>query len=143
MSSSGNKFLASKLILRVASFSLALLLFLDLLVPIRTNPRLEQGLLSKRRHLDNSYVGSRETLNEYATVTTHLNHLSLNQYTPSHFSSLIRPEVRFVTAAGSEKVFASGVNFSKNTHFFVFLSLKLLKFSEIKGVKSMAENLAV
>ena len=36
------------------------------------------------------------------------------------------------------KNFASGVNFSKNTHFFVFLSLKLLKFSEIKGVKSLA-----
>ena len=35
-------------------------------------------------------------------------------------------------------IFASGVNFSKNTHFFVFLSLKLLKFSEIKGVKSLA-----
>ena len=50
-------------------------------------------------------------------------------------------EVRFVTAvtaAGSVKIFVSGVNFSKNTHFFVFLSLKLLKFSEIKGVKSLA-----
>ena len=50
-------------------------------------------------------------------------------------------EVRFVTAvtaAGSVKFFASGVNFSKNTHFFVFFSLKLLKFSEIKGVKSLA-----
>ena len=39
--------------------------------------------------------------------------------------------MRFVTAAGSVKFFASGVN-------FVFLSLKLLKFSEIKGVKSLA-----
>ena len=50
-------------------------------------------------------------------------------------------EVRFVTAvtvAGSVKFFASGVNFSKSTHLFVFLSLKLLKFSEIKGVKSLA-----
>ena len=47
------------------------------------------------------------------------------------------PEVRFVTAAGSVKFFASGVNFSKK-HFFSFLSLKLLKFSEIKGVKSLA-----
>ena len=50
-------------------------------------------------------------------------------------------EVRFVTAvtaAGSVNFFASGVNFSKNTHFFVFLSLKLLKISEIKGVESLA-----
>ena len=33
------------------------------------------------------------------------------------------PEVRFVTAvtaAGSVKFFASGVNFSKNTHFLCF-----------------------
>ena len=53
----------------------------------------------------------------------------------------VTAEVRFVTAdtaAGSVNFFASGVNFSKNTHFFVFLSLKLLKFSEIKGVKSLA-----
>ena len=50
-------------------------------------------------------------------------------------------EVRFVTAvtvAGSVNFFVSGVNFSKNTHFFVFLSLKLLKISEIKGVESLA-----
>ena len=50
-------------------------------------------------------------------------------------------EVRFVTAvtaAGSVNFFASDVNFSKNTHFFVFLSLKLLKFSEIKGVEFLA-----
>ena len=50
------------------------------------------------------------------------------------------PKVRFVTAAtaaGSVKFFASGVNFSKSTHLFVFLSLKLLKFSEIKGVRSL------
>ena len=37
----------------------------------------------------------------------------------------------------SLKFFARGVNFSKNTHFFVFLSLKMLKFNEIKGVKSL------
>jgi len=52
------------------------------------------------------------------------------------------PEVRFVTAvtaAGSVKFIVSGVNFYKKT-FFVFLSLKLLKFSEIKGVKSLAWN---
>ena len=50
------------------------------------------------------------------------------------------PKVRFVTAvtaAGSVKFFASGVNFSKNTHFFVFLSLKLSKFSEIRGYKEV------
>ena len=33
------------------------------------------------------------------------------------------------------KFFASGVNFSIFTYFFVFLSPKLLKFGEIKGVK--------
>ena len=33
------------------------------------------------------------------------------------------------------KIFASGVNFSIFTHFFVFLSLKLLKLGEIDGVK--------
>ena len=35
------------------------------------------------------------------------------------------------------KIFANGVNIS-NTHSFVFLSLKLLKVSKIKGVKSLA-----
>ena len=33
------------------------------------------------------------------------------------------------------KIFASAVNFSIFAHFFVFLSPKLLKFGEIKGVK--------
>ena len=32
------------------------------------------------------------------------------------------------------KIFASGVDISIFTHFFVFISPKLLKFSEIKGV---------
>ena len=36
------------------------------------------------------------------------------------------------------KIFASGVNFSIFTHFFVFLSLKLLKLGEIDGVKILA-----
>ena len=36
------------------------------------------------------------------------------------------------------KIFASGVNFSIFTHFFVFLSLKLLKLGEIDGVKFLA-----
>ena len=51
-----------------------------------------------------------------------------------HGIATLLSEVRFVTAvtaAGSVKFFASGVNFSKNT-FFLFSSLKLLKFSEIK-----------
>ena len=38
------------------------------------------------------------------------------------------------------KFFASGVNFSIFIHFFVFLSPKLLKFSEIKGVKVLARK---
>ena len=33
------------------------------------------------------------------------------------------------------KIFASGVNFSRNNAMFLFLSLKLLKFGEIYGVK--------
>ena len=36
------------------------------------------------------------------------------------------------------RICVSGVNFSKKNSFFVSLSLKLLKFSEIKGVKSLA-----
>ena len=36
------------------------------------------------------------------------------------------------------KIFASVVNFSIFTHFFVLLSPKLLKFGEIKGVKFLA-----
>ena len=36
------------------------------------------------------------------------------------------------------KIFASGVNFSKNNAMFLFLSLKLLKFGEIDGVKFLA-----
>ena len=36
------------------------------------------------------------------------------------------------------KIFASGVNFFIFTHFFVFLSLKLLKLGEIGGVKFLA-----
>ena len=54
---------------------------------------------------------------------------------------LVIPEVIFVTAvtaSGSEIFFASGVNFSIFTHFFVFLSPKLLKLAEIDGVKVLA-----
>ena len=36
------------------------------------------------------------------------------------------------------KFFVSGVNFSIFTHFFVYLSLKLLKLGEIDGVKFLA-----
>ena len=36
------------------------------------------------------------------------------------------------------KIFPSGVNISIFTHFLVFVSPKLLKFSEIKGVKFLA-----
>ena len=36
------------------------------------------------------------------------------------------------------KIFASGVNFSIFTHFFVFLSPKLLKLAETDGVKVLA-----
>ena len=36
------------------------------------------------------------------------------------------------------KIFASGVNFSIFTHFFVFLSRKLLKLAEIDGIKVLA-----
>ena len=36
------------------------------------------------------------------------------------------------------KIFASGVNLSRDTHCFVFLSLKLLKFSGIYSVNSLA-----
>ena len=36
------------------------------------------------------------------------------------------------------KIFASGVNFSKNNAMFLFLSLKLLKFGEIYGVTFFA-----
>ena len=46
-------------------------------------------------------------------------------------------KVRFVpavNAGGSVKFLARAVDFSIFTHFFVFLSPKLLKFSEIKGV---------
>ena len=52
--------------------------------------------------------------------------------------------VHAVTAGGSVKflpyvlISASGVNFSIFTHFFVFLSLKLLKLGEIDGVKFVA-----
>ena len=41
------------------------------------------------------------------------------------------------------KCFTSGVNFSISTHFFVFLSPKLLKYGEIKGVIFWPENPAV
>ena len=47
-------------------------------------------------------------------------------------------EVRFVTAvtaAGSVKFFASGVNFSIFTHFVCFFLLILLKLGENAGVK--------
>ena len=38
------------------------------------------------------------------------------------------------------KFFASGVNFSIFTHFFVFFLLKLLKLGEIDGVKFLAQK---
>ena len=41
------------------------------------------------------------------------------------------------------KIFASGVNYSIFPHFFVLLSLKLLKLGEIDGVKFWPENPAV
>ena len=46
--------------------------------------------------------------------------------------------VNAVTAGGSVKFLASGVNFSIFTHTFVYLSLKLLKLGEIDGVKVLA-----
>ena len=46
--------------------------------------------------------------------------------------------VHAVTAGGSEIFFASGVNFSIFTHFFVFLSPKLLKYGGSKGVNCLA-----
>ena len=45
--------------------------------------------------------------------------------------------VTAVTADGSVTFFANDANFSIS-HFFVFLSPKLLKFGTIKGVKLMA-----
>ena len=51
---------------------------------------------------------------------------------------LISPEVEFVnavTAGGSVKFVASGVNFSIVTHFLCFFLLKLLKLGEIDSVK--------
>ena len=49
-------------------------------------------------------------------------------------------EVRFVTAvtaAGSVNFFPSGVNLSKNTHFFVYIT-KAVEIQWNKGVKSLA-----
>jgi hypothetical protein len=43
-----------------------------------------------------------------------------------------------VTAGGSVKFFASGVNFSIFTHFLCFFPLKLLKLGEIDGVRFLA-----
>ena len=60
---------------------------------------------------------------------------------PERKSAAPYPELEFVnavTACGSVKFFASGVNFSIFTHFFVFLSLKVLKLGEIDGVKFLA-----
>ena len=51
------------------------------------------------------------------------------------------PEVEFVnavSAGGSVKFFASGVNFSIFTHCLCFFLLKLLKLGEIDGVKFLA-----
>ena len=51
------------------------------------------------------------------------------------------PEVEFVhpvSAGGSVKFFASGVNFSIFTHFLCFFLLKLLKLGEIDGVKFLS-----
>ena len=67
-----------------------------------------------------------------------------NQYELKDFSrrvGTVDSEVRFVTAvtaSGSVIFFASGVNFSLFTHFLVFLSPKLLKYGEIKGVIFLA-----
>ena len=49
-----------------------------------------------------------------------------------------KPEVEFVhavSAGGSVKFVASGVNFSIFTNFLCFFLLKLLKLGEIDGVK--------
>ena len=43
-----------------------------------------------------------------------------------------------VSAGGSVKFVASGVNFSIFTHFLCFFLLKLLKLGEIDGVKFLA-----
>ena len=51
------------------------------------------------------------------------------------------PEVEFVhpvSAGGSVKFVASGVNFSIFTNFLCFFLLKLLKLGEIDGVKFLA-----
>ena len=53
----------------------------------------------------------------------------------------VKPEVEFVhavSAGGSVKIFASGVNFSIFTHFLCFFLLKLLRLGEIDGVKFLA-----
>ena len=53
----------------------------------------------------------------------------------------VRTEVEFVhpvSAGGSVKFFASGVNFSIFTHFLCFFLLKLLKLGEIDGVKFLS-----
>ena len=52
--------------------------------------------------------------------------------------ALVPPEVEFVhpvSAGGSVKFVASGVNFSIFTNFLCFFLLKLLKLGEIDGVK--------
>ena len=56
-------------------------------------------------------------------------------------NTITQTEVRFVTAVtagGSVKFMPGGVNFSIFTHLFVFLSPKLLKYGEIKGVNFLA-----
>ena len=55
--------------------------------------------------------------------------------------TLGQPELKFVSAVsagGSVKFLASGVNFSIFSHFLCFFLLKLLKLGEIDGVKFLA-----
>ena len=55
-----------------------------------------------------------------------------------HNTTMGGAEVEFVhpvSAGGSVKFVASGVNFSIFTHFLCFFLLKLLKLGEIDGVK--------
>ena len=57
------------------------------------------------------------------------------------FLFILMAEVEFVhavSAGGSVKFFASGVNVSIFTHFLCFFLLKLLKLGEIDDVKFLA-----
>ena len=97
-----------------------------LLVPLRL------ALLAIRRKL---ISGGSHNWGGGASETT--NFRSWKFYLISkHF--FLNSEVEFVhpvSAGGSVKFLASGVNFSIFTHFLCFFVLKLLKLSEIDGVK--------